>query len=163
MSNVHKFDEIHCQVLKVSGADKIEQAVDVTTNVKALVNSVKREKAAGTGGAGTLDVTLTMVDGNDVTLTGVHNLFVWVSDDAQGEGVASTWVPDTIAASTGTVLFSHTANKILTVQTDVNGVAVLTITDAEYATLGAGYFCVQNPLNGAALVLQIETGDYATS
>lgn len=36
MANIEKFDEIQCQVLKVSGANKLESTKDVTSYVRAL-------------------------------------------------------------------------------------------------------------------------------
>jgi hypothetical protein len=140
---------------------------DMFTALAALATtmpySFAMSKAAGTGGAGTLDVTISPKDVNGDVITAVKNLLVWVSDSSAGIGVASTWDPDSITAATGTVLTVHEAAEVIECQTDANGVLTLTITDAEYATLGAGYVAVKNPMTGAITTLQIEVADYATS
>ena len=163
MTDVRLFDEIRCQVLKVSGPNKLEKAIDVTQTVKAMASyGVYNFSMTKEGGAteGLVNVTISPLDTAGNVITGVTALDVWISDVATGIGVAATWVPDTITAAEGAVIAAHTAAKVLQCVTNALGVLELVITDAEYATLGAGYVAVANPSTGRVQTLAIEVADY---
>lgn len=69
-------------------------------------------------------------DGMDITITGratgVQVFDFWISEAATGAGLTGDTYSGTVTVSTGTQLFEYTAKKHLKVQTDANGVAVIT-------------------------------------
>jgi hypothetical protein len=157
-----KFDIIEVQTLKVSGADKIENVVDVTEQLVAMDGATIVKGftfAAAAGAANVVNVTITAVDGNGVAVPGVRHLEVYCSDSATGAAIASTMTPDTITASTGGILSAITANLHLSAVTDANGVLVLVITDTGTPD---GYVCVVDPLSGEVSTGAVVTADYGT-
>lgn len=165
-----KVDEVQCQILKVSGANKIETAVDVTdgilgletvsTEATTLLASVPTSftLAKVAGAANEVDISIKPQDA-DGDLAGVRNLEVFTSDEATGAGLSSTFAPDSLAADTGkgAIISELTANKHAVVQTNAAGEFVLVLTDAGTS---AGYFVVVHPMTGLLSMIQIEAGDY---
>lgn len=112
------------------------------------------------GGANVSEVTITVKDGAGVTLAGVFNLDVWLSDAATGAGLTGTTASGTVTAkaASGAVLGTLTAKKALRVQTLATGVFVLEITD----TAKTGFYvAAQSPFTGGTLVsAQLVTASY---
>lgn len=82
-------------------------------------------------GANVAEVAITVKDGAGNAVAAVHNLDVWLSDDAAGEGLTASTASGTVQAkaASGTVLSAMVAKKALRVQTLKTGVFVLEITD----------------------------------
>jgi predicted RecA/RadA family phage recombinase len=105
--------------------------------------------AAAAGAANVTEVTVTVKDAAGNTVAGVHNLDIWLSDDADGEGLTATTASGTVQAkaASGTVLSVLVAKKALRVQTLKTGVFVLEITDAAKTA-----FKVAASINGKTVV-----------
>jgi len=160
--SVHKFNEVQCQILKVTGPNKIEGAdsKDVTALLTASVEkplSFEITKAAGA--ANIVEVTIKPLDSNGAVLTGHRTVELWASDDSAGAGLASTWAIDTVTAKStfGSIFTALTAVKHYIAQTNASGVLTLVLTDA---ATGGGYLAVKNPVTGLPQLIQIEAGDY---
>jgi predicted RecA/RadA family phage recombinase len=118
--------------------------------------SVEMEAAAGA--ANVTEVTMTVKDAAGNTVAAVHHMDVWLSDDADGEGLTGTSASGTVTAkaASGVVLSTYTAKKALRVQSLKTGVFILEITDT-----GKTAFKVCASLNGKAVVgMTLATGDY---
>jgi len=158
----HKFDEVHCQILKVSGPNKIDSAVDITEQaIKSASGPQAFTITKAAGGANEVEITISPIDSDDAVLTGLRSITVWASDDSAGAGVSSTWAIDSIAAKStfGAVLSALTANKHVIAQTNASGVLTLVLTDA---ATGGGYVAVENPFSGLPQLIQVEAGDYGS-
>jgi predicted RecA/RadA family phage recombinase len=105
--------------------------------------------AAAAGAANVTEVTVTVKDAAGNTVAGVHNLDIWLSDDADGEGLTATTASGTVQAkaASGTVLSALVAKKALRVQTLKTGVFVLEITDTAKTA-----FKVAASINGKTVV-----------
>jgi predicted RecA/RadA family phage recombinase len=105
--------------------------------------------AAAAGAANVTEVTVTVKDAAGNTVAGVHNLDIWLSDDADGEGLTATTASGTVQAkaASGTVLSALVAKKALRVQTLKTGVFVLEITDTAKTA-----FKVAASINGRTVV-----------
>lgn len=118
--------------------------------------------AAAAGGANVSEVTITVLDGAGAAITTPALLDVWLSDDAQGEGLTSTTASGTVQAKSGegTDLQTVTAKKYLRVLTKQGaGTYVLEITDSAKT---AFYVSVANPMTGRVQTLLLATGDYGS-
>lgn len=110
-------------------------------------------------------ITVTVKDGVGKADEGVHNLNVWLSDASTGLGVASTLVVDWFAAfesaaDTGVVLKEHTADSVISVQTNSQGIAKLFLSEASVGASSVGYVCVVNPANSQISTVQLVQADY---
>jgi hypothetical protein len=110
-------------------------------------------------------ITITVKDGIGKADEAVHNLNVWLSDAATGLGAASTMIVDWFAAfeaaaDTGIVLKEQTADALLSVQTNSQGIAKLLLSEAAPGASSAGYVCVENPANGQISTVQLVQADY---
>lgn len=78
------------------------------------------------------EVAITVVDSAGKAVAGVHNIDVWLSDDAAGEGLTASTASGTVQAkaASGLVLSTYTAKKALRAQTLKTGVFTLEITDS---------------------------------
>lgn len=105
--------------------------------------------AAAAGAANVTEVTITVKDGSGNTIPAVHHLDVYLSDDADGEGLTAATATGTVQAkaASGTVLNAMVAKKALRVQTLKTGVFVLEITDTAKTA-----FNVVGVINGKAIV-----------
>ena len=97
-----------------------------------------------------LVATITLVDPDGATVTGVHALDVWISRDAAGIGVTATSASGTLTATTGAILSAVTAKKHVKAVTAATGILVLLLVDSANTT--GERFCVANPVSGAAIV-----------
>lgn len=110
------------------------------------------------GGANVCEVTISGADILGNAISGVHHLDVWLSDDADGEGLTGTTASGTVQAksASGIVLSTYTAKKALRVQTLKSGAFVLEITDS-----GKTAFKVCANVAGRTVVLAtLAAGDY---
>lgn len=117
-------------------------AVDVTIAIAA-------------GAANVNAATITVTDANGATVAGVHALTVWLSEAATGIGLSADSYSGGLAATTGTILTEHVADKCALVLTAATGIAVLTLTDT--AKPADQYWVVQKPVGGD-LVVSAATG-----
>jgi hypothetical protein len=113
---------------------------------------------AAAGGSNVSEVTITVTDENGVAVPKVHHLDVWLSDDADGQGLTGTSASGTVTnkSASGRIIATHTAKKELRVETLKTGVFILEITDT-----GKTAFKVCASLNGKAVVLAtLATANY---
>lgn len=77
------------------------------------------------------EIAITVKDGAGNAVAKVHNIDVWLSDDADGQGLTGTTASGTVQAkaASGTVLDAMVAKKALRAQTLKTGVFTLEITD----------------------------------
>jgi hypothetical protein len=68
-------------------------------------------------------MTIRVQDANGTSLAKYCNVSLWISGSINGAPASIA----TFAPTTGTTIFTHTANAYLTVQTDLNGVIVMDI------------------------------------
>jgi predicted RecA/RadA family phage recombinase len=124
----------------------------------AAAGELKVKMAAAAGAANVTEVTITVVDGAGNTVAGVNHLDVWLSDDADGEGLTGTTASGTVQAkaASGTVLSAMVAKKALRVQTLKTGVFVLEITD----TAKTAFKVAANIAGKTAVGLTLATGNY---
>jgi predicted RecA/RadA family phage recombinase len=114
--------------------------------------------AAAAGAANVSEVTVTVKDAAGNTVAAVHNLDLWLSDDADGEGLTGTTASGAVAAkaASGTDLVAYVAKKALRVQTKKTGVYVLSITDTAKTA-----FKVCGAINGKTVVgVTLATASY---
>lgn len=106
-----------------------------------------------------IEATFTVVDRAGNTITGLHNLEVWISDDADGSGLTATSASGALTAAAGTILTAHTAKKHVNANTNSSGVLTLLLVDS--ANTAGERFCCRNPGTGQ-IVLGAATvgGDY---
>lgn len=106
-----------------------------------------------------IEATLTVKDAAGTAIDAIHNLEVWISDDADGSGLTATAASGALTAATGTILTALTAKKHVSANTDANGVLTLLLVDS--ANTAGERFCVRNPVNGKIIVGSATVaGDY---
>lgn len=105
---------------------------------------------AASGTTDGIEATLTVKDAAGTAIDAIHNLEVWISDDADGSGLTATSASGALTAATGTILTAYTAKKHVSANTDANGVLTLLLVDS--ANTAGERFCVRNPLNGKIIV-----------
>lgn len=83
------------------------------------------------GAANVTEVTITVKDAAGNTVAAVHNFDLWLSDDADGQGLTGTTASGAVAAkaASGVDLQVYTAKKAQRVQSLKTGVYILAITD----------------------------------
>lgn len=140
-------DKAICQELEVRGANAYEKNYNFASKLTSQVSSFSISIAAGASNVTT--ITISPLDAAGNVLTGVRTFLIWVSDVSTGIGVAATFIPDSITATTGTVLKVLTAAKILICQTNASGILVLSLTDTAKA---AGYIAIENPVTSTISV-----------
>ena len=86
---------------------------------------------AAAGGANVAEVTVTVKDAGGATVAKPSVLDLWLSDDADGEGLTAVTASGTVQpkAASGTLFSALVAKKALRVQTLKTGAFVLEITD----------------------------------
>jgi len=148
MGEIYKFNEVHCQMLKVSGPKKIEQAVEVSDTLVNIIADFYVSAVAGV--ANTTLISIKPLNGNGVPIEEVRKFDVWFSDNENGMGLGAIFLPDTVAltggeGAGGTTIKAHTALKHYTFTTNALGELLITMADA---AKGTGYICIENPANG---------------
>lgn len=97
-----------------------------------------------------IEATLTVKDAAGTAIDAIHNLEVWISDDADGSGLTATAASGALTAATGTILTALTAKKHVSANTDATGVLTLLLVDS--ANTAGERFCVRHPLTGKIIV-----------
>jgi len=111
--------------------------------------------ALAAGATNSIDATITMVDMAGTTVTGVHEVEVFITESNTGAlGLTADSASGALTASTGVVLTALTAKKHITAVTDVNGVLVLNLVDS--AKPADQYFAVKRPFG--SLILSAASG-----
>jgi hypothetical protein len=136
-------------VVASGGVLKVESGGNVEVSGVAIPATVQIVAAAG--GANVSEITFTVKDNAGNTLTGCHNLEIWLSDTATGAGLTATSASGTVQAkaASGVDLQTISAKKMLRVQTLATGIYTLSITDAAKTPF---YPCCANPMTGKAIV-----------
>ena len=86
--------------------------------------------ALAAGAANSFDATITAKDKDGVAIAGRQVLEVYVTSDAEGDGLTSTAASGALTASTGVILTALTAKKHVRLITNAAGVAVLNLVDS---------------------------------
>ena len=121
-------------------------------------NSVSIAYAASATTDG-IEATYTVLDAAGVAIDAIHNLEVYISDDADGSGLTATSASGALTAAAGTILTAHTAKKHVNANTNASGVLTLLLVDS--ANTAGERFCVRNPFNGKIIVGDATVaGDY---
>lgn len=119
------FDRLSAENLEVGGAAVAASAAEMNLNDNQVA-SVSWAVAAGTSNVCVM--TGTIKDAAGETITGVRNLIVYISEAATGIGVSADSYSTGAALSDGTGV-ALVANKVFLVQTGVDGVFAISITD----------------------------------
>lgn len=113
------------------------------------------------GGSNVCEVTIQVTDGFGDAVGFIHHLDVYLSDNADGEGLTGTTASGTVTAKTsgGTVLSTLVSKKALRVQTTSAGLFVLEITDSAKTAFRV---CANlGPMSGGSAVSSaLVTGNY---
>ncbi len=116
--------------------------------------------APASAGANVCEVTITIVDENGTTVTGVQQFLLWLSDAATGATLTTTAASGTVTnkAASGDDLGAITAKKAMIAQTLASGVFILEITD----TAKTGFYVAAQVMGerGTTISAQLVTGDY---
>jgi len=97
-----------------------------------------------------MDITITAKDAAGNTVTGVHNLEIWMSEAATGIGLTADTYSGDLTASVGAILSAQTAKKHWSVVTASTGIFTATLVDS--ANPADQYVAVRKPLGGALVV-----------
>ncbi len=95
----------------------------------ALARCEKATVTLAAGAANSFNATITAKDKDGNAILGRHVLEVYVTNDAEGDGLTATAASGALTASTGVVLTALTAKKHIKAITDANGVLVLNLVD----------------------------------
>lgn len=106
--------------------------------------------ALAAGATNVMQITITAKDAGGTTVTGVHAVHFWISEDAQGEGLTADSASGDLAVTTGTELQEIVSKKHYVGLTDVNGVLVATLEDS--GTPADQYVVARQPQGGALVV-----------
>lgn len=101
-----------------------------------------------------IEATYTFKDAAGAAVSGIHTVQVYISDDADGNGLTATSASGALTAATGTILTALTAKKHVIANTSSAGVLKLLLVDA--ANTANERFCAVLPsgkiIVGAATV-----------
>jgi len=102
------------------------------------------------GATNKVAATISVLNEAGTAVTGIHTLNVYVSDDADGNGLTATSASGALTATTGTILTAVTAKKHIIANTSATGVLVLNLEDT--AKTQGERFCVTDPTTGQIVV-----------
>lgn len=102
-----------------------------------------------------MDITITMKDAAGNTITGVHNLEIWMSEAATGIALTGDAYSGDLTATAGAILSAHTAKKHWSVVTATTGIFSATLVDS--ANPADQYVVVRKPV-GAGVVVSAASG-----
>lgn len=111
-------------------ANKSFQLANSLDNFDDLEKPAYVTIALAAGAANSFDATITVKDKDGNTIAARHVLEVWISDDADGNGLTATAASGALTASTGTILTALTAKKHVRLTTAATGIAVLNLVDS---------------------------------
>lgn len=131
------------------GALDLQSGATFTVGSSPVAADVTMAVAAG--GANVSEVTITVKALTGTAIAAVHQLDIWLSDDADGEGHTSTTASGTVQAkaSSGLLVATQVAKKALTVQTKKTGIFILEITDTAKTAFKV---CARVPGTGKTVV-----------
>lgn len=148
---------VNIGTLEVGGTQVTSTAAELNMLDDSANNVTISYAASGTTDG--IEATFTVVDAAGTAIDAIHNLEVYISDDADGSGLTATAASGALTAATGTILTALTAKKHVIANTDANGVLTLLLVDS--ANTAGERFCVRNPLNGKIIVGDATVaGDY---
>ena len=115
---------------------------------------------AAAGGANVCEVTITVTDNAGNALATAWPLAIWLSDDAEGEGLTGTSASGTVQAkaASGSDLTELTAKKHLSAVALATGIYTLEITDDQKTTFYVAAAVLGGGARGVSAILA--TGDY---
>lgn len=102
-----------------------------------------------------MNITITCKDADGNTVTGVHQLEFWMSENSGGAGLTGDTYSGDLTATTGAILSAHTAKKHWSVATASTGIFAATLVASANPT--DQYVAVKSPL-GAAVVVSAASG-----
>lgn len=147
-------------IVASGGVIDVESGGLLKVSGSALPSAISFAIAAG--GANVSEVTITVQDNAGDTLAGARPLMIWLSDDAQGEGLTSTTASGTVQAksASGSDLTALTAKKHLISVALVAGTYILEITDSAKT----GFYVAVAVLGGvvSGVSSQLQTADYGS-
>lgn len=124
-----------------------DNEVDMANNVTIAIAA-----SATTDG---MDITVTVVDGQGNTVTGVRELIMHMSEAATGAGLTGDTYSGDLTATTGAILGALTAKKAWVVQTAASGIFAATLVAS--ANPADQYVAVKKPMS-AELVVSAVSG-----
>lgn len=102
-----------------------------------------------------MDITVTVKDADGNTVAAVHELDLWMSEDATGIGLTADTYSGTLTAGTGEILTALTAKKHFRIVTAATGIFVGTLVDS--GNPADQYVAVKKPI-GAGVVVSEASG-----
>lgn len=117
--------------IRVQNANGSETTVDLT-ELSALDATIASAVPVLTAGAATdeMDITITVKDAGGNTIAGLHNLEVWITDDATALSLTATAASGALTAVDGAILSVLTAKKHVTCVTPATGIINLSLVDS---------------------------------
>jgi hypothetical protein len=107
--------------------------------------------ALAAGATNSINATITMVDQAGTTIAAVHDIEVFIAEDAAGAtGLTTDTFSGALTASTGVILTALTAKKHIIATTAATGILVLNLVDS--GKPADQYFCVKLPGSGKLIV-----------
>jgi len=134
------------ELSKMSGVTATASEINILDDICATVDIALAASVTTDG----MDITITVKDAAGTAIDAVHELEVWISEDAQGEGLTADTYSGDVTWGTGTELQEIVSKKHYKVLTNVSGVAVAT---AVASTNPADqYVAVKHPVTGKVIV-----------
>lgn len=134
-----------------SGGVAIPSAADL--NVLSGAGSTVTVAIAASSTTDGMDITITVKDAGGDTVAAVHNLEVWMSEDANGIGLTGDTYSGDLTAGTGAILSAHTAKKHWSVATAATGIFVATLVAS--ANPADQYVAVRSPIGGTVVMSEV--------
>jgi hypothetical protein len=122
-------------------------AVDAFDDVEKVAYATV---ALAAGAVNSFNATITVKDKDGNTIAGRHILEVYITNDAEGDGLTATAASGALTASTGVILTALTAKKHVRLITADTGIAVLNLVDT--AKTQGERVVVVNPANFRPIV-----------
>lgn len=120
--------------------------------LNAISCSISLAASATTDG---LEATIQVVNARGDALAGVRKLEVWISEDAEGEGLTADSYSGAVTATVGTILTALTAKKHFECLTSADGIVkLLAVASANPADQ---YICVNRP-DGEGVIVSVASG-----
>lgn len=157
-SAAHDWKKFFHSIAATGGCTK-EQARNAATILDSM-NEIAGASIALTAGAATdeMDITITVQDANGATLAAVHNLEVWITDDADALTLTGTSASGALTAVDGGILSVLTAKKHIICVTPATGIINLSLVDS--ANTAGEYVVVKLPNGKYAISAASVAGSY---
>ena len=126
----------------------LDGATVTTAELNLLDNQPAQASVALSAGAATdeMDITITVQDAAGATIAAVHQLEVWITDDADALTLTGTAASGALTAVDGGILSALTAKKHIICVTPATGIINLSLVDS--ANTAGEVVCVKLP-NGS--------------